>query len=202
MLASFALPRPSRNVTNQYFPPPPKIEHLHFGYRWALADILWVRALQDFDFCDLPEAQNLCKANSWLYKMIDGITELDPAFVVAHRAGALALTVIISDTEGASKIFDKSVERFPTSWPILMQAAYHANYEEKNYAKAAALLEKAAKNGGPPWAYSLAARFYTESGRKEFAEKLYEELKGQGFSQDILDRIRIKLQLPKNSSPE
>jgi hypothetical protein len=182
-------------LPNQYFSPPPKIEHLTFGEAMSLADTMWIRAIQDFDYCDSPVGEKVCRGNSWLFKMIDAITELDPKFLTAHSAGALALSVLVSDIPGAAKIFEKSVQRFPSSWKILMQAAYHAIYEEKNTAKAAELMERAAKAGAPPWTYSLAAKLYTENGKKEFGVRIYEDLKSQNMSPEILERIKKRLEL-------
>lgn len=160
-----------------------------------LADTMWLRAIQDFDYCDSPHGEKECKGNSWLFKMLDAITELDPQFLLPHSAGALALSVLVSDVLGASKIFQKSTERFPSSWKILMQAAYHAIYEEKDTAKGAVLMEKAARAGAPPWTYSLAAKLYTENGKKEFGVKIYEDLKEQNLAPEILERIKKRLEL-------
>lgn len=35
-----------------YVPPPQYIKHLHFGYAEAMADSFWIRAIQDFDYCE------------------------------------------------------------------------------------------------------------------------------------------------------
>ena len=48
--------------------PPTGIENLTFGHRDVIADFLWIRAIQDFDYCDQEIAQNLCgKEGDWLY---------------------------------------------------------------------------------------------------------------------------------------
>src|ERR1700692_3858135 len=56
--------------------PPSGIEHFTFGHRDFIADFFWVRAIQDFDYCDLPESANQCRGKSWLYRMLDSITLL------------------------------------------------------------------------------------------------------------------------------
>ena len=153
------LQRPTEFKREGYFLAPPKeIVRFAFGYNEPMADIFWIRAIQDFDYCDQKIDKTNCRGNSWLYKIIDVTTELSPQFRVPHSMGAIALSVIISDIPGASKIFDKATVRFPKDWTILGRAAYHAMYEEDDRSKAARLLKQAAENGGPYWYYALAGR--------------------------------------------
>lgn len=46
----------SKNLERKQFfvAPPQYINHLHFGYAEPLADSMWIRAIQDFDFCQNP----------------------------------------------------------------------------------------------------------------------------------------------------
>ena len=110
----------------------------------------------------------------------------------------MALSVMVSDISGASKVFDRAVQEFPNDWPILYRASYHALLEEKNKSKAAGLLIKTAQNGGPPWAYDLAGRLYSESGQVELAESLQKQLEDQKFPQAIIDRIKQRIAEVKN----
>lgn len=196
-MGSFLI-RPHVNSETKILLSPPKyLEFFVFGHSEVVADYLWIRAIQDFDYCEELVATQRCKDNGWLYQMLDSITNLSPRFRIPYATGGLALTVIVSDYAGASKFFDKAVIAFPTDWPILYRAAYHALYEEKNNLKAAKLLEAAAKNGGLPWMYSLASRLYTEGGQKELGLRLYNELKSDpNTDPGILKRMREKLGLP------
>ncbi len=173
--------------------PPPQIVHFTFGFSEQIADQFWLRSIQDFDYCEQQIAENTCRNQSWLYQMLDLITELSPNFRMPHAAGPLALTVIISDIEGASKLFDKAVKNFPNDWPILYRAAYQAIIEEKNKEKAAKLLFQAAKNGAPDWTYVLAGRLYSESGAKELGEKIYEEINQDPNMKVVAERLRKRL---------
>lgn len=175
------------------FLPPPDLRHFHFGFAEATADLLWVRVLQDFDACESAKEDGHCKA-SWVYRMLDLITDLAPAFRRPYATGALALSVLVDDVTGASKLFDKSVAAFPNDWPILSRAAYQALYEEKNDAKAAALMERAAKAGAPQWYYSLAMRLYDKSGQAEAGRQLLQMLKNDpSLPPEILERIEARL---------
>lgn len=185
-------PRPfvvDKNLTA----PPKTLVHFHFGFNEVMADAFWLRAVQDFDYCENQLAQNLCQGQGWLYQILDVTSDLSPKFRMPLAAGSLALSIVISDIEGASKLFNKAVERFPKDWPILYRAAYHALYEEKNNEKAAKLLIRAGQNGAPPWTFSLAAKLYTEAGQRELAEKILQD--GEGLPEEIRERIRQKLQL-------
>ncbi len=181
----------------QYLPtanlPPPHIKHLTFGFSEQIADQFWIRSIQDFDYCEERIADNTCRNQSWLYQMLDLVTELSPRFRMPHAAGPLALTVIISDIEGASKLFDKAVRNFPKDWPILYRAAYHALLEEKNKEKAAKLLYEAAKHGAPGWVYTLAGRLYTEAGEKELGERIYAEINQDPNLKVFAERLRQRL---------
>lgn len=176
--------------------PPPHIEFFSFGFQPQLADSLWVRAIQDFDYCEEPLGKQLCKGKSWLYQMLDTITNLDPNYKMAYSRGALALTVVISDIEGASLFYDKAVKQYPYDWPLLYQAAYHALYEEKNKEKAANLMMRAGQNGAEPWVFSLATRLYTDAGKRELGLRVYNSIKDwDNIDEQIKKRMREKLGL-------
>lgn len=180
--------------TRKLIPPPPRLEYLSFGFQMPIADSLWLRSIQDFDYCENRLATHLCEGNGWLFKMMDAVTTLAPDYLAAYRNGALALTVLVSDYPGASIIFDRGVQMFPEDRILLYRAAYHAMLEEKKNDKAADLLIRAAKAGGKEWFYNLAARLYSDSGQKDLAEGLYEELKAsKGVSEATLQRMRDKI---------
>lgn len=174
--------------------PPKDIQYFTVGHREIIADLLWIRSIQDFDYCEKKMSEQLCMGQSWLYQMLDVITDLSPYFRMAYSAGSMALTVIISDIAGASKIFDKAVSYFPSDWIILYKAAYHAIYEEKDQTKAASLLEKAAKNGAPYWVNALAGRMYSEAGQIELAERLAADLQASGGDERVIRAIRERIQ--------
>ncbi len=131
--------------------------------------------------------------------MLDTVTTLSPLFRIPYASGGLALTVLISDYEGASRLFDKGVKIFSTDWRMLYAASYHALYEEKDKPKAARLAIQAAQNGAPSWLYSLASRLYTDAGEKELGLRLYQSLKEKGEDPKLLARMREKLGIKEHS---
>ena len=174
---------------------PSELQHFSFGQRLLLSDLGWLRSIQDFDFCEKTGQQKKCREQGWLYQMLETVTELDPRYVAPVSFGGLALSVVLSDISGASRIFDKGVERFPRNWVIAYKAAYHALYEEKNTSKAAALMEKAARNGAPDWVYALAARLYTRAGEAEFSRRLLQDLlDNPSIPADVIARLKARIQ--------
>ena len=184
----------SKNLT----PPPQHIERMSFGFNEVMADSLWIRAVQDFDYCEQQIANNICKNNSWLYLMLDAITNLSPSFRMPYATGSLALTIIISDIDGATKIFDKGVKAFPNDWPILYRAAYHYLYEVKDKKRAAELLIQAGQNGAPPWVFALAGRLYSDSGSLDLAESLLQQMIAEGQDPAVIKRLQDKINSMKS----
>jgi len=184
----------------QLVAPPAMIHHMAFGFNEVMADSLWIRSLQDFDYCENQLAEHLCAGSSWLYQMLDATTNLSPKFRIAYSSGALALTIIISDYEGASKLFDKGVKEFPNDWPLLYRAGYHFLYETSDKKKAADLFKRAADNGAPPWLYNLAGRLYSDSGNLDVAEKLLEEMIKTEQDPGFIERLRQKIQSVKKNA--
>ena len=170
------------------------------GYGEVVADIMWIRTIQDLDYCDKMVANNTCQNQSWLFKMLDAITNLSPSFRMPYAAGSLALTVMLTDIEGATKIFDKGIRVYPNDWPLLYNAAYHYLYEVKDKKKAAELLIRAAENGGPPFIYALAGRLYSDSGHLDLAESLLQRMIDEKQDPILIKRLTDKIAQIKSES--
>jgi hypothetical protein len=191
--------------------PPENIKYFTFGYRDPIADSLWIRVLQNIDFCENPTLErnaNLGKTldeiltnklkpprcnKGWVYQMIDRVTDLAPKFRMAHAVGATILSVGVDDREGARLIFDKATERFSDDWSILFRAGYHYLYEIQDEAKAAELMQRAHKNGAPEWTVSLAARLYTKAGKAEIATVILTDFLEKNPEGPAADRARTRL---------
>lgn len=190
---------PQVQKRSDYLPPPVSIKNLTMGFRVQFADAFWLRAVQDFDYCNQKINETECKGKSWLFQVLNLVTELDPKIAPSmYQFSGLALTVLISDYEGASVIFDKAVQIYPDVWQINYAAAYHALYEEKDKIKASRLYFRAAETGAPRWVYSLASRISVDGGDREFSEMilktLMDENKKDSVQSEVIDRIRAKLQ--------
>lgn len=176
--------------------PAPHLEHFHFGYRSNLADGIWLQVLQHMDHCSgaVDSSKEICRSEAWLFQTLWSASLLDPGFRAVPAVGGLALSILIGDTTGATKLYDRAVKLFPDDWPILYRAAYHALEEQKEPLKAAALLRAAAQNGAPPWVQSLAGKIYLEEGRMEMYFQFLQQLKASNVDPEILQRLESRLQ--------
>jgi hypothetical protein len=186
-----------QNLEARLISPPHGLEHFSFGFKAPLADLMWIRVIQDFDYCEKKIDNINCSNTGWLYQMLDVVTDLAPDFRTAYSAGSIALSVIVSDIQGASLLFEKGLKHFPKDWIINYRAAYHFLIEVKNKTRAAELLVVAAQNGGPPWLYSLATRLYTEEGQNILAVGIYKQLLEEGASPSLIEQVRKKLNKQK-----
>lgn len=174
-------------------PPPPAIEFFSLGLKPQFADSFWVRAIQDFDYCENEITKQRCQDNTWLSQMLDTITNLDPNYRVVYAMGGMALSVVISDVAGAARLFDKGVTQFPNDWQIQYKAGYHALLEERDNMKAAQRFEAAARHGAPQWLLGLSGRLYSEAGRQEAADRLIDELLKSDEDKWIAERLKKRI---------
>jgi len=177
-----------------YYPAPKQIAHFALGYEHPFADILWIRVLQDLDYCEKTISEKQCVSKGWLFKVLDLATDLDSNFYMPHAYGALGLSVLVTDIEGGSLIFEKGMRHFPKDWQIHYWAGYHALTEEHNEAKAAEYYAVAARNGAPQWTFLLAKRLATSAGRQELADNMVKELEKSKMDQELIAKIKDKLQ--------
>ncbi len=189
---------PRTPLRTEYLPPPIALKNMTVGMKYQIADALWLRALQDFDFCEKKIKDNECAGKGWLFQLLNLITEIDPVLdPTMYAAAGLALTVIVSDYQGASLIFDKAVAQHRTNWQVQYAAAYHALYEEKNKLKAARLYEAAGKFGAPNWVFALAGRLASDSGADLYSKKILEGMINSKLDSKIIDRLRKRIEESK-----
>lgn len=173
---------------------PRGIEHFTFGAREVVADLGWLRSIQDFDYCETKEAVHRCRGNGWLARMLDVVTDLSPRFRAPYSSGGMALSIIISDREGATRLFEKGLAQYPDDWVLSYKAAYHFLYEESDPGRAARLMENAAKHGAPDWVYSLAGRLYTQAGQRELAARLLQDAReNSAVAPEVLERLEARV---------
>ncbi len=166
--------------------PPALLERFTFGYNELIADLLWLRAIQDFDFCgrkitryneDLKKDEVVCNSG-WLFKMLDAATRVAPRHRILYTRGAVYLSVIVSDRDGAATLLARGAETLFDHWYVLYCAGYHFHLEMKDDVKAAFYMNEAAKYGAPNWVVLLSAKLYSAGGRAEFGLKALEQFYG------------------------
>ena len=201
-----------------FMPPPENPQFFTFGYNENAADSLWVRLIQDMDYCDATlgsgakaaaertdadnerlKAHEHCHSHlGWSYQMLNAITILSPYFRMPYNHGATILSVTVGDVEGAKRIFDRGIVNFPKDWSLEYRAAYHYLYEVKDDKKAAELLTLAGKNGAPEWVFSLAARLYSKEGKAELARSVLQSALDEDPDSKYADSLKHRLRQLNN----
>jgi hypothetical protein len=216
---------PNSEQEHKYLAPPPeKIEQFTFGFDESIADSLWLRWIQDSDYCqtylkpveyvdEKPKTnsdlvsipRNKVCEQSWSFKMLDAVTRVTPKFWMPYLAGASTLAILVEDYEGSSVIYDRGIKQYPKDWQLLYRAAFHFQFNVKDLPKAASLLEQASANGAPAWVRSLASRLYSTAGQVELGLRALlayrEQVKDNEEAVKQVDlRIKeLKAQLPNSN---
>jgi hypothetical protein len=191
--------------------PPKDMKLFSLGYRDMMADVLWLRVLQDIDYCEGGQAAPLaalsknelvkgeggpsaskCK-QGWVFHMFEAITELAPDFKAPYTYGALSLSVLVVDREGATQLFEKGLKKYPKDPSLAYKAAYHYLFEERNPMRAADLLVQSARNGGPEWLVSLATRIYEKNDQVLLARSVLQEALSNNPNSHYAERLRERL---------
>ena len=81
------LPKPKLQNRTMYVAPPMQIKNLSAGLSIQLSDAFWLRAFQDFSYCDSPIRINECAGKSWLFQILNLVVELDKNFFEAYYYG-------------------------------------------------------------------------------------------------------------------
>lgn len=194
---AFQFSKPNALKRSDYIAPPEIIKNLTVGLNVQMSDSFWLRALQDFEFCDTPINEKECSGKSWLFQIINVSVILDKNFFEAFYYGALALTIIISDYQGASVIFDKAVAQHPKTWKLLYAAGYHALVEEKDKLKAAKLYYEAAQSGAPDWVRMMAGKLAVDGGDDNYATQVLQGMIQINDQPDYIERLKKKLEQVK-----
>lgn len=188
------LPRPTTLPPTTYVAPPLSVQYFASGFKLQWATSLWLRAMGDLDYCENLIKKNECAGKSWLFKIFDLATELDPPFEpVFYQVAGLALTVIVSDYPGATAIFDRGVGQHPKYWHLTYAAAYHAQFEEKDLVKAGQRYALAAQYGAPTWVGALAGRLATEGGSIELADQILRTMIEMKIDEKYIARLKQKI---------
>ncbi len=184
--------------------PPANIKYFTLGFNNAVADSLWIRLIQDMDYCggvnltehdwqQNKEQKPVC-SNGWVAKMFHHIVDLSPDFYLVYRVGVTALAVIVGDLDGAESFIERATRRYPNDWTIAYRAAYFYIYERKNLARAAELLRIAGLNGAPEWVLSLSSRLFSEAGQLELGISVLEETIKTTKEENFRKNMEVKLQ--------
>ncbi|MGH1467699.1 MAG: hypothetical protein ACRBBP_02320 [Bdellovibrionales bacterium] len=158
-------------------PPPEGVEYFHFGFKDSFADMFWLGFIQSaFDCSKYKDPNKEYCPYRWGYKTLNTASILAPKFEALYKFGAVKLTVLLDDHEGAAELFERGLSYITDSWVLNYRAAYLYLQELKDFNRAGKLLENAAVLGAPFWTRSLASRMYNKSGQLELGYRILEDL--------------------------
>ncbi len=205
-ISLYSFNRDTSLTTKSLVAPPESIKYFTFGFNEVVADTLWLRVLQDLDYCaaKLPaeqryqpgqtqEVNGQCE-EGWVYHMLDRVTDISPDFYIAYKIGLSALNILVGDKTGAELLLQKARHRYPKDWNLAYVGAYFYLYEKIDLAKAAEHLRIAGENGAPDWVMALSARLYDKSGQLLIGIKMLEEFLQKSTNSEHIERIQKRLE--------
>jgi hypothetical protein len=168
---------------------PHQLTALSGGFGPALADTYWIRAAaMSADELDGPAADRL-------YRLLDRVTALDPAFEPAYHQGALLLSVAARRPDLSDRLLVKARAAFPDVWAFPFYLGFNAFYHRTDFPEASRYMAEAARlPGAPAFLGALAERFADETRNREVARELVERMlrvtRDPVIHQRLLERLR------------
>jgi tetratricopeptide (TPR) repeat protein len=170
----------------------PKGEYLNvavLGYRQAVADLIWIKAVQH-----LGERKPSIQSYLWAYHAADVLTDLDPKFAFVYQSVGTILGVWAERPKESIAILTKGMLHNPTVWELPFFVGYDYYYILNQPGEAARYFQKAAElPGSPEYLPRLAARMSVEAGDHvaalEFLQRLYVRTKDERLREGLQRRI-------------
>lgn len=168
-----------------YLPPAEHLGPMSLGYREALADLIWIRAV-------IFSGDQIGGTNyGWLMEYLEAIYSLAPSFRRPYAWGGVAFIYSGEDIDRAMvdraiALYRRGLEHFPEDHELLFAAGMLLTrdvqavpgYSEAERATAmkegAAMIRKAAAFGAPPLVRELAATLVSEGGADQLAIQFLE----------------------------
>lgn len=169
-----------------YLPPPDDLLSMSLGYREALADLIWIRAVV------FAGSELVGEHFMWVGDYLEAINYLAPTFKRPYSWGG-KITIYTGKTPGrenidvAERILREGLERFPEDHEMLFSLGMILRIERtpaRGYtpeeiaageAESVALIRKAAAFGAPALVRQLAASFIDEDADQELKISFLEE---------------------------
>ncbi len=188
-----------------YLPPAQHLGPMSLGYREALADLIWIRAV--IFAGDRVGATNY----SWIMEYLEAIYSLSPQFRRPYAWGGVAFIysgeqVDRAMVDRALALYRRGLAHFPEDHELLfaagmlltrdVQTVPGYSDEEKGAAmdEGAAMIRKAAAFGAPPLVRELAATLVSEGGADQLAIQFLEQQLLQTDDENHRRLLRQKLE--------
>ena len=142
------------------------------GFRNALADIVWLEAVQ------ISGEKRLTRGSyDRLYVLIESVANFDPRFKVPYLLGGITLGESPAHATLALHLLERGRRMFPADWQFPFYAGYIRYFALGDPVAGGRAFEISARlPGSPPYLPLLAARMLTEGRKPETALLLLEEM--------------------------
>jgi tetratricopeptide (TPR) repeat protein len=175
-----------------------KMKGFLFGMDGLVADWYYTRSLQYIGGKILAnrsiqvDLDDLTPLNPrLLYPLLENSTSLDQHFIAAYSYGAIVLPAV--DPEKAIALTSAGIERNPASWQLYQHLGY-IHWRLKQYDKASDAYERGSRiPGAPDFMALMAASVKTESGSRETARQIYQQM--LAGSEDPMVRLTAERRL-------
>jgi tetratricopeptide (TPR) repeat protein len=166
-----------------YLPSGAFIEQTTLGYHDLAADVLWFKTVQYYG------AYRMGQNDLALFKhLVTVITDLDPQFVFAYVFGALIIAQDLGRFDDGVVFLEKGIANNPTDWWLPFELGFLYYVNARDYAKAAAYFERAARlPGAQPIAARFAAFVTAKAGYAETSIAMWEEIARESDNQYVRD---------------
>ncbi len=161
------------------------------GHDAMLADLLWIRAVLFFG-----RHHGVTLDAGWttyLYYMVDLVTDLDPHFVAPYKYGGLMLRLESDWVDASSMLMAKGMRHNPDQWyfPFTISMNY---FFRDDLERAAEFAQIAARSPDAPfYLANLAATMLNDSNREEVALRFLEEEYKSAVDDERKTAIYVKI---------
>ena len=187
-----------------YLPPAQHLGPMSLGYREALADLIWIRAVI------FAGDQVGGTDHQWIMEYLEAIYSLAPQFRRPYAWGGVAFVytgraIDRPMIDRAIALYQRGLEHFPEDHELLFAAGmlltrdvqsvpgYSDEEKAAAMAEGAALIRKAAAFGAPPLVRELAATLVSEGGADQLAIQFLESQLLQAEDENLRRLLRQKL---------
>ena len=159
------------------------------GYDTLVADFIWLKTIQVMGSKTLPP-----EYADWIYHALDVLTDLDPKFEYAYRAGGIFLSAVTKSYDKSNDILKKGFYNNPDVWELPFYIGFNYFFRLDDYKHAAYYMGRAAElPGRPSFIPLLATRLYAESGDPRFALELIDRIYESASDERVRAELRARM---------
>jgi tetratricopeptide (TPR) repeat protein len=147
------------------------LECLSLGQPTLLADIAWLQAIQYYGKHRMGDRRYPLAEH-----LFDVITQIDPEFRSAYIFGALVLEEESRSLDRSRTLFARGMRANPDDWMIAFHRGFLEYLRGDASAGAVQMLQASRVPGAPRYAARLAAHACGQTGRREMAIEIWEEI--------------------------